>query len=220
MKLTCVSPQLPNIKDSDTDIMEMVSSGLNEPEDVTSGRSTGTFASVKASRGPMSDRISDEIAYFDRFLKYDFWRAIFFLRSRLTDFKEYFKVDTAVGFTEKQEPIMKSIKKRPEQLIDISYPTSEMLDFEARAKGLLGVKHGPLADNLGISYKTIASKLGISNYGRERLKYAEEQKKYPKLQYTLDAEAMQEKSLNKGEEKPTKAAGTSSVKPKPTTKKE
>jgi len=214
MELKCVSPQLPNIKDSDTDIMEMVSSGLNEPEDVTSGISKGTFASVKASRGPMSDRISDDIAYFDRWQRYDFWGNIFFLKSKITDFPEVFEVQEAVDFDKQQNPIMKSVKRRAEKLIDISYPTSEMLDFEARAKGLLGVKHGPLADNLGISYKTIASKLGVNNYGKERLRYAAEQKKYPKLQYMVDQEAMQENALNKGEEKPIKGKTTPVNKPK------
>jgi len=220
MKLTCVSPQLPNIKDSDTDIMEMVSSGLNEPEDITSGRSKGTFASVKASRGPMSDRISDEIAFFDRFLRYDFWGSIFFLKSKLTDFKEFFNVKEAVGFNDKQEPIFKEVKKKPEKLIDISYPVSEMLDFETRVSGLLGVKHGPVADNLGISYKTIASKLGIANYGKERLKYALEQKTYPKLNYILDQEAMQENAATKaqGGDAPKKVGGSSSVSPTKKTK--
>ena len=81
MEMKASNPNLPNISDSDTDILQMVTSGLNEPEDVTTGQSKGTFASVKESRGPMSDRISDEIAYFERFLRYDFWANIFFLKS-------------------------------------------------------------------------------------------------------------------------------------------
>jgi len=76
--LECVSPNLPAISDQDTDIMQMAISGLNEPEDVTLGGSSKPYGSVKASRGPMSDRISDEIAYFDRFAKYDFGGAYSF----------------------------------------------------------------------------------------------------------------------------------------------
>jgi hypothetical protein len=66
------NPQLPNISDSDSDIREMITSGLNEAADVTTGTASGTFASIKATRGPMGDRISDEVAYFERFLRFDF----------------------------------------------------------------------------------------------------------------------------------------------------
>ena len=69
--------------DEDTDILQMVSAGLNESADVMTGTPSGPYSSVKATRGPMTDRISDEIAYFDRYLKYDFWSAIFFIRSKL-----------------------------------------------------------------------------------------------------------------------------------------
>jgi len=188
------APSLPSIKDQDTDILQMVASGLNEPEDIMTGTSKGTFASVKASRGPFSDRTSDEIAYFDRFLKYDFWSSIFFLRSAVTDFPTKFKVRKAVGFKNK-EPIFKNISKRPEQLIDISYPTSDTLDIEARTRAILGVKHGPMPEQLGVSNKWAASRIGVNNYNKMRLDKATEDEKYPDLVYEggVDAESVQEK---------------------------
>jgi hypothetical protein len=191
MEMKVLNPNLPNISESDTDILHMVTSGLNEPEDVATGQSKGTFASVKESRGPMSDRISDEVAYFERFLKYDFWGNVFFLKSKLSGFPETFKVEEAVSFTE-NEPVFKSVVKRPEQLIDINFPTSEINDLEARARALLGVKHAALSDTLGIPLSEIAKKMGFGNYANLRLRYEAEKNKYPELPLVLDAESIQE----------------------------
>ncbi len=194
MKLEAINPSLTAIREQDTDIMQMAVSGLNEPADVTLGTAKGTFASVKASRGPMSDRVSDEIAYFDRWLRYDFWGSIFFLKQQIAGFPEWFKVRECVGFNSEQEPIFKTVKRRPEQLLDISYPVSEIIDFESRAKGLLGVKHGPISETLGVPLSEVAKRLGIGGYGRQRLRYETEKNKYPELVYTLDAESIQEQT--------------------------
>jgi len=193
MELEVVNPNLTKISEADTDIMDMVTSGLNEPQDVTTGRAKGTYGSLKASRAPMSDRISDEIAYFDRFLRYDFWGSIFFLKNKIVGFPLYFNVREAVGFTKEGKPKFSMVKKRVEKLIDISYPVSEMIDYESRAKGLLGVKHGPLSEVLGIPYSRIAKKLGFGNYERLRLEQATEKEKYPELVYTVDQESIQER---------------------------
>jgi hypothetical protein len=197
MELKAINPQLPRISDSDTDILHMVTGGLNEPEDVTSGQSKGTFASVKASRGPMSDRMSDEIAYFERFLRYDFYRAVFFLRSAVTSFPSTFKRREAVDFKNKKAKF-KDIERKPHELIEIAFPVSEVNDAETRAKAYLGVKHGSVYDTLGVSNKTIAEKLGIGNYRRERLQQATEEDRYPELIPTEDAESAQEKKIEPG----------------------
>lgn len=227
VKVEVKSPQLPQIKNEDTDIMGMAISGLNEPEDVTMGTSGKPFGSVKASRGPMSDRISDEIEYFDRFAKHDFWGNIFFLKSVITNFPKVFKRLEAVRFKpakdsesvdplEKEkkgaEAVFENVKRRPEELIDISYPISEAADFDARAKGLLGVKHGPISDTLGIPNERIATSLGFGGYGRNRLRKATEEKNYPELIYTLDAEKLQELSEGEPSEKTPKAVKKSTKK--------
>ncbi len=183
------SPSLPSITDTDTDIMQMIASGLNEPEDVLTGSSNGTFASVKASRGPMSDRTSDEVSFFDRFLRFDFWGSIFFLRSKLTKFPETFSVKEAVGFDEKKKPIFKKVKKRPEFLIGVTYPMSETIDLEARAKAMLGVKHGNMSASLGIPNSELAKRIGIGGYGRMRLRKATEDERYPELIIEADLAA-------------------------------
>jgi len=211
MEVKIVNPQLASITDEDNDIKEMVTSGLNEPADVSSGTSSGTFASVKASRGPMSDRTSDEIAWFDRWQKFDFWSSILFFYTKLSDLPDKIPMEECVGFTNKEKyekndetglmemkyehkPIFKTKKKRPEHLIDISYPDSEVTDYEARAKGWMGTKHGPVSETLGVSGKTIAGKMGIESYGKERLRKETEKRMYPTLVYTVDAEAKQEKA--------------------------
>jgi hypothetical protein len=195
IKLEAVNPKLPNITESDTDILHMITSGLNEPEDVSTGQSKGTFASVKASRGPMSDRTSDEVAYHDRYARYDFWKPIFFLKSAISDFPKEFSVKEVVGFN-KTKPIEKEVKKKPEDLIEIAYPTSDTADTETKARAWLGVKHGSTNDTLGISNKTIAQKMGVQNYYKERLRLETEKIRYPELQVAIDQEMLQEQKLN------------------------
>jgi hypothetical protein len=205
MKLEAHSPKLPTISDSDTDILHMVTGGLNEPEDVSTGQSKGTFASVKASRGPMSDRISDEIAYFDRFLKYDFYRAIFYLKAAVSEFPRLFTKKEAVDYKAKK-PVFKDVERAPEFLIDITYPVSQVDDAETRARAFLGVKHGSVYDTLGISNEEIAKKLGFGNYRRSRLAQATEEEKYPELTPPLDegGEQMDQQGLKP--KKPGEAA--------------
>lgn len=205
MTVQAINPNLTSLKEQDTDILQMVSSGLNEPSDITTGTSKGTFASVKASRGPFSDRTSDEIAYFDRFLKFDFWSSVFFLKSAVSEFPKLFEIEEAIGFGENQKPKFKKVKRAPERLIDVSYPISEVANFEGRARGLLGVKHGPVSESLGIPNSSVAKIMGIGGYGRNRLRKALEDKKYPKLVYNLDAESLQEKAeAEPGKKKPAK----------------
>jgi len=185
------NPNLTKLTEQDNDILEMVSSGLNEPGDIMTGSAKGTFATVKASRAPMTDRISDEIASFERFLKYDFWHAVLFLRSKLSNFKFTYMVEDVVGFN-KKKPVIKKVRKPAYELVDINFPTSQMIDFEGITKGLLGVKHGPVSETLGIPSKEISKRLGIAHYGKMRQQHALEKEKYPDLLYNIDAESMQE----------------------------
>ena len=210
MKMKAANPTLPNISDSDTDILHMITAGLNEPEDISTGNAKGTFASVKASRAPMSDRTADEIEYFNRFFIYDFWGAVFFLRSTVTSFPKVFKIKEAVDFDDNQEPIFEKVKYSPEELIKVSYPTSELVDYEGRAKGFLGVKHGSTNTSLGVPNALIAKKMGISNYAKARLDKATEDEKYPELIEVEDQEATQEKS----ETEPAKGKKSQPAKPK------
>jgi hypothetical protein len=203
MKLKAELPQLPKISDSDTDILDMITSGLNENEQDLMGRNRGTFASVKGAKGPHTDRTSDEIAYTGRFLKYDFWSSVFFLKTQVAGFPETFRRYEAVSFSKKGKAKFAYKKRRPEELIDISFPVSESIDIESRVKGYLGTKHGPLSQTVGVPLSEVASRIGFNGYGRMRLRHATEEEKYPKLLYAdLDsssAESLQEKA--EGEQK-------------------
>jgi hypothetical protein len=150
----------------------------------------------------MSDRISDDIAYFGRFLKYDFWRAIFLLKSKVSGFPETFTREEAVRFDENGEPVFKEIKKPAWELIEFSFPTTEVSDPQARAKAFYGVKHGSLYDTAGIPNETLVQKMGFGNYRRLRLKHATEEKRYPKIIPTMDNEKWQEET--RGEKKVVK----------------
>lgn len=191
MDAKAVFPNLPRISDQDTDIMQMITSGLNEPEDVTTGQSKGTFASVKASRGPMSDRISDEVAYFERFLRYDFWGAVFYLRAAVGAMKSTYSIRECVGF-KNQEPQFRNVKKKPERIIEINFPISEVTDAESRASAYMGVKHGSVVDTLGIPPSEVARRLGVTNYRKMRMDKATEEDRFPELISTLDIESVQE----------------------------
>ncbi len=191
MTVKAENPNLTSIKDQDTDILQMVISGLNEPSDVTTGSPSGPFSSVKAARGPMSDRTSDEISYFENFLRFDFWGSIFFLKKTIGTFPEFLRVKKAVGW-EEQEPVFKKVPRRPEKLIEFQFPTSETIDSEGRARAFLGVKHGPISETLGIPNKEVARRLGVGGYAKARLDKATEDDTYPELVYTVDAESLQE----------------------------
>jgi len=208
MTLECKNPNLTSIKDQDTDILHMIAGGLNEPEDILTGAAQGPYSSIKASRGPMSDRISDEVAYWKRWLIFEFWSSVFFLKSVTGKFEKFFRNEEAIGFDKDKEPIFKKIKRKPEKLIELSFPVSEATAYQERARAMLGVKHGPMAETVGIPNSLVAANMGFGSYGRNRLRKATEDNKYPELLYAggVDAEALQE--TMEGE------------KPKPTVKKE
>ena len=206
------NPNLSRISEEDTDILDMIASGLDEPEDVLMNRSKGTYAAMKASRGPWNDRTSDDMAYFSRFLRNDFWDSILFLKSSVdSNFRYTHKVKEAVKFDDEGEPVFQNRKRKASQLIDITFPTSENIDYEGRARGLMGVKHGPASDTLGIPNSEIAKRMGFGGYGKQRLRHATEKEKYPELIYALDAESLQESV----EAEPKRGVAT----PKPTSKK-
>lgn len=195
MSLTAVNPNLPKISEGDTDIMHQVTAGLNEPEDVSTGQAKGTFASVKASRGPLSDRNSDEVEYFRRFLLYDFWRGVFLLRSKVTDFKIEYPIHKAVKYV-KKKAIKKDVMVPAYKLVDIIFPTSQIDDLEGSVKAHLGVKHGSLHDTLGIPHSRIAKRIGFGNYHSLRLEAETEDDMYPELMPEIDQESRQEINEN------------------------
>ncbi|MHA1146409.1 MAG: hypothetical protein ACTSRW_16855, partial [Candidatus Helarchaeota archaeon] len=179
VKLSCENPKLASISDQDNDILHLITAGLNRPEDMVTGQTSGdTFSGVKASRGPAADRISDEITYFERFLRFTFWRTIFFLRSKTTSFKNEYKVREVVSFKNKK-PITKTVTKKAYELVDFDFPTSEVSDIEAKTKAYLGVNHQSLAETLGIPNADIAKRLGFSNYPKRRLLYETDKETYP-----------------------------------------
>ena len=111
--------------------------------------------------------------------------------STVSDFPKMFKTETVVGFKD-GEPVIKKIPREPHYLVEFSFPTSEMVEMESRARALLGVKHGSLPDVLGIPYSEIARKIGFGNYSSLRRRQALEEKMFPELMKAVDQEAMQE----------------------------
>lgn len=192
ISLDCKNPNLSSISGQDTDIMQMVTSGLNRPEDMVLGGSmSGSKSGIQATRGPQADRTQDEIAYFERFLRYEFWRGILLLISRSGNLKDTYTLKEAVEFKD-QEPIFRNRKKKHYQLIDFEFPQSEVSDLEAKARALLGVKHGSVSESLGIPHQDVAKKLGFGSYYRRRLIFATEEGQYPKTPLAVQIDAAEE----------------------------
>lgn len=203
MTLECINPKLASISDQDTDIMQMVSSGLQKPQDVMLGDYRSTYASVKASQGPQGDRINDELHYFKIFLTYHFWRPICYLRSLARkDFKYERNVLDVVDFKDKQ-PVKRKVKKPVYKMIDISLPVSRLEDIESISKALLGSKHASVVDTLGIPRDVIAKRIGFSNYVALRRAKALEDELLPETLSVMDQEKAQEKSEGEPEGDPS-----------------
>lgn len=193
MKARVENPRLPNISDQDTDIMQMVSSGLQKPQDTMLGDYRSTYASVKASQGPQGDRTNDELHYFKLFLVFHFWRGLLYLRSLARDDFKYYRYVREVVRFEKGEPVYGRVKKPVFKFVDISLPVSRLEDVEAFAKAYLGSKHASVVDTLGIPRREVAKRLGFSNYANLRKEKALEDEEYPETLSVENQEAAQEK---------------------------
>lgn len=184
-KMNCINPALASISEQDNDIMHMVTSGLNKPEDMVTGQTKGdTFSGIKASRGPQADRTKDDIEYFERFLRYDLWRSIFFLYSKMVpEFAMEYKIKKVIDFKKKKK-VEKIITFEAFELVDFSFPQSEIMNLEAKTKALLGVNHQSIVEALGIPRAEVAKLLGFNSYASNRYLLEEEDDKFPVLPAT------------------------------------
>lgn len=190
-KLSAVYPNLPTLSDEDKDILRMISAGLGEPDHIMTGAAQGPFASVKASGGPFAERNEDERDSWEKFIRHDFWGSIFFLKHKIAGFRDKFSREICVGF-KNQEPVFKKVSRRPETLLEINFPVSEVSELDKKARAMLGTKHAAITDALGIPHSAAAGRLGFGNYRQLRLEYETEKKIYPQLPLQLDPEAEQE----------------------------
>ena len=191
-KMQCNNPKLSSITNQDNDILKMISAGLNMPEDVLTGSSSGTtFSGAKLSRGPASDRLQDQISDLDRFLVHGFWRGAMWLHSKINGMPWEYKIRRAYKF-EEGDPKFKNFKVKAHKTVQINYPISEMGDLEGKSRAFLGVKHGPVTEQLGMSGAEVSKHLGFQNYNQSRLDKATEDDMYPELKTSAEIEAGQE----------------------------
>lgn len=201
MTLTATNPNLPKISDADSDIINMVGSGLNTTTSMMMGTEDSTYAAAKSSSGPMSDRIKDNIAWWENFLRFDLWDNVFFILSSMGKLPATFKREECIGFTNKK-PKFRMVDKPLRKLIGFSFPYSDLANIETLTKAYLGVKHGSMPDVLGIPNEEIAKRLGLGNYAKLRQQHALESRDYPDLlrvddPNTVNQESQQEKANNK-----------------------
>lgn len=195
MKMEVRNPTLPKISDEDSDIINMVGSGLNTTTSMMMGTENATYASAQAAKGPMTDRNRDAIAWFERFLRYDLFDSVFWVRSKMGLLRETFPVQKCVGFKDKK-PVFKKVRVPCRELIEFTFPSSELANAESMAKAFLGVKHGALPDTLGIPMAEVAKRLGLGNYRKLRQERAVEEEQFPELISVEDQETQQEEINN------------------------
>lgn len=194
-KLECHNPKLSSISDQDTDILKLISAGLNVPEDVMTGSSSGsTYGGVKMSRGPVTDRIQDHIINLDRWLIHGFWRGVLWLHSQVNGLPWEYSTKVVYKFDSDGKAKLKTKKLQMHKTISITHPVSASVDLESTARALLGVKHGPVSEQLGIPKSAIAKALGFSDYNKARLAYATEEATLPALPLSNQLEQLQSKA--------------------------
>ena len=175
--LDAVGPALQPISGQDSDILEMVVSGLNTPSDIVTGSSDGTFASVKSTRAPLVERIRHFQNWHMILTKYEFWKPVLFLHSAAYSFPKQFKTSRVVGFKNKKN-VEALVPSDPWELLDFSYPQNENQERAGLVSEALGSKNDGTV-GFGISHSTSARRFGVGNYHNERLKLATENMKYP-----------------------------------------
>jgi hypothetical protein len=202
LTLKCHNPNLPRISDTDTDILHMVTSGLNTTDHALTGKTSGsTFAGIKETGKSATDRLQNEIEYFERFLRYDFWRHIFYIKGQLdSKFKTSYKKKEVWGFDENGEPIFRNVEKQVHDLIYFEFPTSEVQNVVDKANAFLGSKHAAVTDALGVPASSVARKLGFTSYPFLRLQKATEEAMYPELRTAEESEAVVEKASEPGKD--------------------
>ena len=198
-EMKAISPQLPSLSGQDTDIKEAMVGGLNQPSDAVTGTSDGTYASVKASRGPWGARMQDVQAEFRSFLVNDVYGNILTIHRKAFRMKKRHMGLKAVKFDGDKKPILKLRPLRMDDLILVDLPLFDAGDFEKMVKAWLGSKHAGAAGALGISNAYVARQIGIQNYVQERMGFETERESYPPLAKTLNQEAVQEEGLIDGE---------------------
>lgn len=197
-KMTCNNPKLSPISNQDNDILDMVSAGLNTAEDQMTGSSSGsTYGGVKMSRGPLSDRIQDKIAGWERWMIHGFWKGVFHLAATTGKIPETYKERKAYTF-KKKEPKFKNFTLPVYKSVFVNFPTSAMSDLESTVKALMGVKHGAVNKTLGISDNDIAKRIGFQNLHQSRLDSATESDLYPDNLTDEEVEQLEEGASEPG----------------------
>jgi len=191
-----IAPQLPNITGSDNDLREMLVAGLQQPADVITGNPEGkNFGSVKASRGPWSDRVLNQQSYFKAWTIHDLCRSILFIYNKLYGMSDKFSFKEVVRY-ENKEPISEVIVRPAWQFVNVNVPVFSSGNLSDLRSFYLGSKPAGLVDVLGISQETVSRKLGISDYHEERLKRETEKLHYPStMPKDMSGEQLQEAQL-------------------------
>jgi len=137
--LTCNNPKLSSISDQDSDILRLISAGLNVAEDAMTGSSSGsTYGGVKMSRGPMTDRIQDHAINLDRWLIHGFWRGVLWLHSKVGGMPWEYSTKIAYKFDDAGAPKYRLKKFQAHKTISISHPVSASVDLERQIAGITG----------------------------------------------------------------------------------
>ena len=208
MTMKAVNPNLPANSDTDNDIQEHVTSGLGAPRDMTTNTAKGTHSNISASRGPFllrNDAARDDL---EQFLRFDFWRPIFFLLHKIHGIPAKAGSREVVGYEgegKQMTPKTRRVLRDPwhPDRLGIHFPPVQLEDSDSLMKAIAGTKHRGLHNGFGVPGGDLASRVGIPDYPRARLRKGTEDLKFPPLNNSVDGfddESTQERELEPGKE--------------------
>lgn len=219
MSLKIEAPQLPKLSGDNADLINVAGAGAKTPMDLWQGQSSGMpYASIKATRAPLTMEVENLQNKMHMFLRYRFIPVIGIAKIKLTGGK--FSSVGAIADPKGQgkgteytllpsyptpwiaemvdgEPTGQSdiqVEFWHEDIMKFDWPIIELSeDSEKEANALMGSKHSG-ALGLDVSQETIARRLKLGNIDREKRKRAIERIKYGDPQTGIETEQQVEES--------------------------
>lgn len=210
LALKAYSPQIPSLSGSNQDLLNMAGAGARTPTDLWQGDSAGMpYASVKATRSPLTAEIENLQSKFGKFFRYELLRVCFTAKLAFGG-----KIISPTGKKVKLPPTYKiqwptsivngtaTFEEKDDELcnaVKFTFPTVKLIENPSEdANACFGSKHLGL-QNVGVSDETLAKRFGIDDLSRERRKKLIEEQEFGKAITGPQGETQVEQTLeNKG----------------------
>ena len=184
MTLEVKAPQLQGMHGSNQELLNLSGAGARTPQDMYQGQSANSsYSSIKTSRPPLIAEIENLQSKFEKFLRYEFLRACFKAKIAMggnfisLDGKTKYKLLDMHQVNDIKEvkngrATYRKINVEPvdERVVKFTFPQVRLQeDSEGKANLAYGSKHTGLY-GAGISGDTLAKRMGIDDFSREKKK--------------------------------------------------